>query len=437
MNNFNIKEFFKYTSLNILGMVGVSLYVLADTFFIAQAFGSNGIVSLNLTIPVYCLMSAIGLMVGIGGSTKFNILNSIDQKEEAYNMFSSSIKIGFLISMLFVVVGVFFSERFSYILGSNSETIRNTNIYLKTIMIFAPGFILNNIFTVFSRNDGYPRLSMTAMLVGSFVNIILDYIFIFILNLGMFGAAFATGLSAVLSISIVGFYYIFIKKKILFIKEKIHYHQFKSIFKLGFPTLIIEISAAILTAAFNLITLQISGNQGAAAYGIVGNISFVSFAVLNGLSGGTQPLFGRSYGKKDKTALKQVLTMGIISGIFLALLIYFVVNINAYGLAHAFAEVGNFDVINMSVEGMRIYFFGFLFSSVNMICIMFMTSIEKIRNAFLISILRGILLSLPILIILGESFGMKGVWASYIVTEFITMIIAVLLVRKNLKYSKI
>lgn len=429
--NFRISEFFKYTILNIIGMVGVSLYVFADTYFIAQAFGSNGIVALNLTIPIYCLMSAIGLMVGIGGSTRFNILKSLNKDKDSYSMFSSSIKLGFLISLVFFLLGLFFSREISYFLGANEESITMTNIYLRTIMVFAPGFILNHIFTTFSRNDNLPRLSMTAMLSGSFINIILDYIFIFPLKMGMFGAALATGMSSLISVMIISFYYIVKKRDFLFFDEHIKAHQVEAAVKLGFPTFIIEVSAAILTGTFNLVTLDIMGNDGVAAYGIVGNISFVSFAVLNGLSQGTQPLFGRAYGLKDKESLKKVLELGIISGLVIAGLIYVGVYLNRHALALAFAEDGNTSVINMSVEGLKLYFIGYFFASVNMVSVMFLTSIEKIRNAFLISILRGLILSLPLLVILGETFKMTGVWASYIVTEAITMVISLFLIKSK------
>ncbi len=429
--NFRISEFFKYTILNIIGMVGVSLYVFADTYFIAQAFGSNGIVALNLTIPIYCLMSAIGLMVGIGGSTRFNILKSLNKDKDSYSMFSSSIKLGFLISLVFFLLGLFFSREISYFLGANEESITMTNIYLRTIMVFAPGFILNHIFTTFSRNDNLPRLSMTAMLSGSFINIILDYIFIFPLKMGMFGAALATGMSSLISVMIISFYYIVKKRDFLFFDEHIKAHQVEAAVKLGFPTFIIEVSAAILTGTFNLVTLDIMGNDGVAAYGIVGNISFVSFAVLNGLSQGTQPLFGRAYGLKDKESLKKVLELGIISGLVIAGLIYVGVYLNRHALALAFAEDGNTSVINMSVEGLKLYFIGYFFASVNMVSVMFLTSIEKIRNAFLISILRGLILSLPLLVILSETFNMTGVWASYIVTEAITMVISLFLIKSN------
>lgn len=429
------KKFLKYTSLNILGMMGVSCYVLADTFFIAKAFGPEGIVGLNLTIPIYCLMSAIGLMIGIGGSTKFNILKSLDKNKEAYHMFSSCAKVGLLISLLFTITGIFFGNPLTNFLGANEDTFRLTNIYLKTILIFAPGFILNNIFTVFSRNDGFPRLSMTAMLLGSFINIILDYIFIFVFNMGMFGAAFATGLSAVISVAIITFSYILNKRKVFLLREKILKIHILDSLRLGFPTFIVEISAAILTAAFNFIILDIRGNLGVAAYGIVTNISFIIFSIFNGLSQGIQPLIGEGYGRGNYRDVNKVFKYGFFSAVFLAFIIYFSIFINARNLAGIFTEEGNVEVLNLSMEGMKIYFFGYFFSGINMVIVMYLSATEKIRKAFIISISRGIVLSLPLVVILGETLGMTGIWLSFVLTEFIVLILAIFLIKSD--YNKI
>lgn len=431
------KKFLKYTSLNILGMVGVSCYILADTYFIAKAFGPEGIVGLNLTIPIYCLMSAISLMIGIGGANKFNIYKSLDKHKEAYHLFSTVTKLGIIISLSFSIIGFLFSNNLAILLGANTDTFSFTNIYLKTIMIFAPGFILNNIFTVFSRNDGNPRLSMTGMLLGSFVNIVLDYIFIFILNMGMFGAAFATGLSAIISVLIISVNYILSKKKVFYLKEKILKSQILDTIRLGIPNFIVEISAAILTATFNFIILDIRGNLGVAAYGIVANISFVIFSIFNGLSQGIQPLIGEGYGRKNYNMLNKIYKYGLVSALLLALIIYLNVFIFAKELVGVFAEEGNSEVLNMSVEGIRIYFLGYFFAGINMIVVMYLSATEKIRNAFVISILRGLLISLPLVIILGESIGMTGIWLSFVLTELIVMLLAIYLSRindiKNLK----
>ena len=213
MERTNMKgTFAKYVSLNIIGMMGLSCYILADTFFVAQGIGVNGLSALNLAIPIYSFLHGTGLMIGMGGATRYSISKS---KET----FTQSLYYAFFISCLFLIIGILFSNQLATLLGADSDTLQNANIYLRTILNFAPMFLLNNVIICFVRNDDNPQLSMAAMLIGSFSNIILDYIFIFPCKMGMFGAAFATGIAPVISLMILSLH--FIKKKNTFYFKKV------------------------------------------------------------------------------------------------------------------------------------------------------------------------------------------------------------------------
>ena len=202
MERTNMKgTFAKYVSLNIIGMIGLSCYILADTFFVAQGVGINGLSALNLAIPIYSFIHGTGLMIGMGGATRYSISKS---KET----FTQSLYYAFFISCLYLIVGILFSKQLAILLGADSDTLQDANIYLRTILNFAPMFLLNNVIICFVRNDDNPQLSMAAMLIGSFSNIILDYIFIFPLSMGMFGAAFATCLAPIISIGVLSIHFI-------------------------------------------------------------------------------------------------------------------------------------------------------------------------------------------------------------------------------------
>ena len=173
-----VKDFSKYVSLNILGMIGVSFYILADTYYIAKALGATGIAALNFAIPVFSIILGIGLMIGIGGAARFGILKSRNKHKEAEAVFAGALKLGTLAGLLFAVLGLFGSKALSSILGADAVTLPLTHAYMATIMVFAPFFILNNTVLAFVRNDNNPRLAMLAMIGGSVSNVILDYIFL-------------------------------------------------------------------------------------------------------------------------------------------------------------------------------------------------------------------------------------------------------------------
>ncbi|MEG0753900.1 MAG: MATE family efflux transporter, partial [Angelakisella sp.] len=245
MKHTNIRHtFIKYVSLNIIGMIGLSCYILADTFFVARGIGANGLTALNLAIPIYSFIHGIGLMIGMGGATRF----AISKREQ---VFTQATGYAMLAACLFVAVGLFFSTQLATMLGANADTLQNTSIYLKTILCFAPMFLLNNVLICFVRNDGNPKLSMAAMLIGSLSNIVLDYLFIFPCNMGMFGAAFATGIAPVISLIILSAH--FIKKQNTFRlrTQKLQIKALWDITSLGLSALIIELSSGIVMIVFN------------------------------------------------------------------------------------------------------------------------------------------------------------------------------------------
>lgn len=196
-------DFTRYTILSILGTLGVSCYILADTFFVAKGLGTNGLAALNLAIPVYNFIHGTGLMLGMGGATRFSICKSQKKADEVNRVYTNTIYLALIFSGIFVLCGFFFSRRIAVLLGADTSVLEMTNTYLYWLMLFAPAFILNDVFLCFVRNDGSPQLPMIAQLTGSLANILLDYIFIFPLGMGIFGAIFATGLSPVISIIIM------------------------------------------------------------------------------------------------------------------------------------------------------------------------------------------------------------------------------------------
>lgn len=162
------KIFVKYISMNVLGMIGISCYILADTFFVARGIGADGLAALNLAIPVYSFIHGIALMIGMGGATRHSISRS-------NSIFTQSLYLTLMFSAVFMVIGIFFTGQLASLLGGDSLTHSMTSVYLKVILCLAPAFMLNNLMICFIRNDDNPRITMLAMLLGSFSNIILDY----------------------------------------------------------------------------------------------------------------------------------------------------------------------------------------------------------------------------------------------------------------------
>ena len=218
-------------------------------------------------------------MLGMGSATKYTIFKIQGDVQQADSTYTNTLKSAAVLSLFLVLMGVFVSRPISLALGASEDIFEMTNTYLSVLLFFSPAFILNDILICFIRNDGNPRLSMAAMLGGSISNIILDYVFIFPLKMGIFGAVFATGLAPVISILILSIH--FIKKKNGFHLAKVRYSlkAMKNVLALGLPSFITELSSGIVIIVFNSIILCLQGNLGVAAYGIIANISLVVTAI--------------------------------------------------------------------------------------------------------------------------------------------------------------
>ena len=416
--NSHLRDFARYASLNVLGMIGVSCYILADTFFVAKGMGADGVTALNIAIPIYSLIHGTGLMIGMGGATKFAIYKSQGRDEAGSRVFTCALLMALVLGAIYFLGGAFFSMPFAKLLGAKGSVVGMTNTYLKVLMMFGPFLVLNDTFNCFIRNDGNPKLSMAAMLTGSFSNIILDYVFIFPLDMGIFGAILATGLSPVISLCILS-------------RARHEGRTFGGILSIGVQSLITELSSGIVVLAFNIIILGLAGNTGVAAYAVIANTSIVAVSIFTGIAQGGQPLISAAHGIGDKDRLRAVLRYSIISQLVIALMVYLAIAFFTTPIAAIFNSEHIDSLQRMAEDGMKIYFTGLFFSGFNIIISAFFAASEKIIPAQTITILRGFALIVPMAFIMSKAAGLTGVWLAYPVTEFIVAAISIIFYIRN------
>ena len=425
MKQTNIKRnFFKYVSLNIVGMIGLSCYILADTFFVARGVGANGLAALNLAIPIYSFIHGIGLMIGMGGATRFTLSKS-------EKTFTQAVYYALFTVCLFLILGIFFSSYMASALGADNDTLQNTTIYLKTILCFSPMFLLNNVIICFVRNDGSPQLSMFAMLIGSLSNIILDYIFIFPCKMGMFGAALATGIAPVISLIILSNHFIKKQNTCHLFRQKPQIKALTDITSLGLSALITESSSGIVIIVFNVIILKLEGNTGVAAYGIIANIALVVIAIFTGMSQGMQPIISRCHRLKNREGIRKILKYGVVTAISIAMIVYSISTIFAESIVGAFNKDSNLQLAKIATNGLRIYFTAFAFVGINIVCTTYFSAVDNPKNAFIISILRGFIVIIPTALILPALFGINAVWLAMTFAEFVVLLVATRMMLKT------
>ena len=287
------------------------------------------------------------------------------------------------------------------------------------ILLFAPAFILNDILVCFVRNDGNPRLSMLAMLGGSMANILLDYVFIFPLGMGIFGAVLATGLAPLISIAIMSGHWMGKNKGFHLAKTEIQGQTALLILSLGFPSLITEVSSGIVIIVFNVIILGLKGNVGVAAYGVIANLSLVVISIFTGIAQGMQPLISSAYGRGDSARIRGILRYGLAAAVFISLTLYTGICWGAAPITAVFNSENNLKLQEIAEYGLRLYFTGIPAAGLNIILSIFFTSTEQAVPAHIISLLRGLVLIIPIAFFLSVLWGMTGVWLAFPATELV------------------
>ena len=419
-----LREFARYTSLNVLGMIALSCYILADTFFVSLGLGADGLTALNLAIPVYSFIHGSGLMIGMGGGTRYSILKSQGNHQEADRVFTNVLYLAAVLAALFVAAGLLFAGDLVRLFGGTGAVFTMCRTYLRVILLFAPAFLMNNVLLCFVRNDGAPQLAMAAMIGGSLSNVVLDWVFIFPCGMGIFGAVFATGLAPIISMGILSPHFFRKKNQFRPVPCKPQLRRTARILSSGVPSLVTEVSSGIVIIAFNGLIMGLEGNTGVAAYGVIANLSLVVIAIYTGIAQGIQPILSRSYGTGDRAGLTIILRCAMMTQVVVSLLIYGIVAAFAPQIAAVFNSEGSASLQAIAEQGLRLYFIACPFAGCNVVLSMYFTSTERPLPAHIISLLRGFFLILPLAFLLAWLGQMAGIWLAFPLTEFLVAALA-------------
>lgn len=424
------KRLRKYLIPNIFAMMGISCYLLADTFFISASGRANGITALNLTLPIYGTMFAIGSMIGVGSATRYSLSKTFGNNDADDYLFQSFLWTA-LFSCFFVLLGIFTPDGVLRLMGADDVIVEIGSSYMKTILCFAPAFMVNYTFTSFVRNDNAPKLAMTATLLSNLFNIIFDYIFMFPMGMGMMGAALATGLAPLVSIGICTTHFFSKNNKLRIIYKYPSIKKLGIACSLGIAGFVGEIARAITSMTFNFILLYLAGNIAVAAYGVVANLSLIAISIFDGISQGLQPLASEAEGKGNADSKKRILKHSIQIGIGIAVVLISLYSIFAEEIVDVFNSENSLEMASYAVVGLRLYSIGFLIAVVNIISAGFFSAIGRAKECFVISVTRGVIANIFFVFALPKVLGIYGVWLSFPISEIFTFVVSLFFVKNK------
>lgn len=424
-------EFAAYISLSILGMLGSSGTILADTFFVSNRLGADGLAALNLSIAVFGLINGLGMLFGIGGATRYTIFRSQGDGKGGDRVFTAALLSALVTGLCFLCAGLLCPETIARALGAEGALLPMCTAYLKTVLCFAPCFILNHLLMAFLRNDGNPRLAMCAMLAGSLANIALDYLFVYPLDMSIFGAALATGLSPVIGLVVSSLHLVTGRARFHLTGDGLSLRELGRNAGPGLSAFVNECSSGVVLVVFNLLLLRSAGSTGVAAYGIVANLALVVLAVFTGMAQGIQPLLSRAYGGGDRAETAALLRRGLALSGGVGLAVLAAALLAAPTLVSWFNSEGDPLLQSLAEEGLRLYFVGFLCVGYNYLTAAFLSATGRAGTACALSTFRGCVGITLTACLFAWCFGVTGIWLAFPAVELSTALLGLLVQRRR------
>lgn len=425
------KLLFKFSLPAVMGMVIAALYNFADTIFVGKGVGPDAIAGLTIVLPIFIVIIAIALLTGIGAASIISRSLGKGDTGKALIAAGNSFIINIALNIIIIPIFYFFMDDILQFLGASPAILPYALDYL-SVMLF--GFILfslsingNNLI----RAEGKPRASMYVMLVGAVLNIILDPIFIFVLDMGVRGAAIATVISQVFSIIFIIFFFRS-KGSIYHFKKEVFYPDLKimkEIITIGFPSFLQEMIASIMFLVFIKVVRIYGGDSYITITGIAIRIIDLIFMPIIGISHGFSPIVGFNYGAGSYARVKNILREGLIWTTAVAFVGFIFMVAFPQLLLRMFTS--DLALIRNGITPLRIVAVCAPLWSVPIIGGAFFQAIGRAKPAIIINITRELLVFIPAVLVLPLFFDLQGVWISWPFTDiFSALITGVFLIRE-------
>mgnify|MGYP004669412043 CR=1 FL=1 len=432
---YSYKKLIKFSTPMIIVMVLASIYGIVDGVFVSNIVGDKAFEALNLIMPYIMIIGSFGFMLGTGGAALISKKIGENKKEEANKIFSMLIEFLIILGIILTVIGIFLSKPVASLLGAKDEHLELATKYAISAIAFITFFMLQNACQSYLIVADKRKLSLISSLCAGITNMLLDFIFMYVMRLGIIGAGLGTGISYIVGGGMPLCYFLFNKKGIL--KFKFTTFDFKAIGQScynGLSEMLTNIAVSCASLVYNFQLMKIIGTEGLAAYGVIMYVSYIFIAMYNGFSISFGPLIGLYYGMNDKKELKNLLKKGfsivLIAGIEMTLITIL--------LAKPFALIFvsyNKELTSLTTLALRLYSISFIFSGVNIISSSFFTGLNNGFVSGAISFLRSFVFQVAMIFIIPLIFK-DGIWLAVVAAEVLGVIVSVYFLKKNkIKYG--
>lgn len=430
---FTYKKLIKFTLPTIVMMIFTSIYGVVDGVFVSNFVGSSAFASVNLIMPVTMILGTIGFMMGTGGSALVSKTIGEGDNDKANRYFSMLVYLLVIIGTIFTIAGVIFIEPVAKLLKADEEMLPDCITYGRTLLIFLVPFCLQNAFSSFMIVAEKPTFGLVISIISGVTNMFLDFLFMYVFKMGVFGAALATGISQVVGVIVPLVYFISGKNKILkFTKTKIELSPMLQACVNGSSEMVTNLSMSLINILFNAKLMELVGANGVSAYGVIMYVGFLFVGTYVGYSVGSAPVISYHYGAGNKEELKSLLSKSLKLLGITALVMTALSEILARPLASIFASYDK-ELLELTVNAIRLYSLSYIISWFNIFASSFFTALNDGLVSALISFLRTLVFQVITILVLPNIWGIDGIWLSVLVSEIFSIIVSLICYAVNKK----
>lgn len=431
--HFTYKKLLRFVLPSIIMMIFTSIYGVVDGLFVSNYVGKTAFAGLNLIMPFIMALSALGFMMGTGGSAIVAKTLGEGKKKKANEYFSLLVYVTLVGGIIFSVLGIALTKYVSAALGATGELLDNCILYGRIIFLSMPAFMLQNVFQCFFVTAERPKLGLTVIVLAGVTNMILDFLFIAVFSWGLAGAAFATVCGECVG-GLLPLVYFGRENASPFRlgKTKLYWNILGKTCTNGSSELMTNLSSSIVNTLFNFQLMHFAGEDGVAAYGTLMYVNFIFVAIFLGYSIGSAPIVSYHYGARNSEELKNLLTKSLkmigVWGVALFALAQMIASL----LARIFVGYDP-DLFDLTRHGFRIFCLAFLINGFNIYGSSFFTALNNGLLSALISFLRTLVFQIASVLLLPMIFGIDGIWGAVFVAEILTLYVTIICLAKKQK----
>lgn len=429
------KLLLQYSIPAIIGMVVNALYNIVDRMFIGNIpdIGSLAITGVGITMPIMTIVLAFGMLIGIGTTANISLNLGKGNRTTAEKLLGNAFTLSIIVGLAIAITGTIFANPILNLFGASENTLFYAKEYIGIILLGCTFNILSFALNSTVRADGNPKMSSITMVIGCGANIILDYLFIFVLNLEVKGAALATIISQAITFFIILYYYTAgnsnLKLKIENFKLK--KHLVTMTFAIGIAPFATQIANSLVQVIANNALKTYGSDLAIGAMTVISSLNIIFMMPIFGINQGCQPIIGFNYGAKKYERAKEAFKYATIAACVICIIGF--ISIQCFPTQIISLFNNDPELTTLAIKGIRIYLLMMPVVGINIVATSYYQSIGKAKISMFVSLLRQVILLIPFTIILPKFIGLDGVWAAGACADSLSVIITLILLKKEFK----